>query len=107
MQRRWSAPMAPPCGRWLSRTNRTLADVLVRMLTFDGWSASQAGTVRAAIAAAQEFKPDVVVLDVMLPDGSGLEVLRVLRELNPRCMRLVPHREGLSGGPDHRHHRRR
>jgi two-component system OmpR family response regulator len=60
-----------------------LADVLVRMLRFDGWVAAQAGTGAAAVSAARDFDPDVVVLDVMLPDTNGLEVLRRLRELNP------------------------
>jgi two-component system OmpR family response regulator len=40
-----------------------LADVLVRMLTFDGWVAAQAGTATSALARAREFNPDVVVLN--------------------------------------------
>jgi two-component system OmpR family response regulator len=73
-----------------------LADVLVRMLTFDGWVAAQARTGAIALAAAREFKPDVVVLDVMLPDASGLDVLRRLREHNPAvCVLFLTAKDSL------------
>jgi two-component system OmpR family response regulator len=38
-----------------------------------------AGGGREALAAAQEFEPDIVVLDVMLPDFDGFEVAQRLR----------------------------
>lgn len=60
-----------------------LADVLARMLIFDGWQAAQAGDGATAVRLAREFRPDVVILDVMLPDISGLDVLRRLRMENP------------------------
>jgi DNA-binding NarL/FixJ family response regulator len=43
---------------------------------------AEAASVAEAVAAAQQHKPDVVVLDVRLPDGSGLDVARTLRERN-------------------------
>ena len=47
----------------------------------DGFDvAGQAGSVAAGIALAQELEPDVVVTDVRLPDGSGLDVVRALRK---------------------------
>jgi two-component system OmpR family response regulator len=73
-----------------------LADVLVRMLTFDGWTATQARTGAAALTRAQEFRPDVVVLDVMLPDANGLDVLRRLREHNPAvCVLFLTAKDSL------------
>jgi DNA-binding NarL/FixJ family response regulator len=49
----------------------------------DGFDVSgQAGSVAAGIALAQELHPDVVVTDVRLPDGSGLDVVRALRKEN-------------------------
>ena len=73
-----------------------LADVLVRMLTFDGWQASQAGTGAEAVSRAEEFRPDVVVLDVMLPDANGLEVLLRLRAQNPAvCVLFLTAKDSL------------
>ena len=43
----------------------------------------------AALAAAREDRPDAVVLDVMLPDMSGLEVLGALREQHPQLPVLL------------------
>ncbi len=39
-----------------------------------------AGDGGSAVAQAREWRPDVVILDVMLPDQDGLSVLRRLRE---------------------------
>jgi len=40
----------------------------------------EAGTVAEAIEAAARSKPDVVIMDVRLPDGSGVEACRAIRE---------------------------
>jgi DNA-binding NarL/FixJ family response regulator len=40
---------------------------------------AEAGTVAEAIAAARRFQPDLVVMDVRLPDGSGIEACREIR----------------------------
>ncbi len=44
---------------------------------------AQAGTVAEAVAAAAKFEPDVVVMDVRLPDGSGIEACRDIRTARP------------------------
>ena len=47
----------------------------------DGFDvAGQAGSVEDGLALAREVIPDVVVTDVRLPDGSGLDVVRALRK---------------------------
>ena len=43
----------------------------------------EAGTVAEAIETAARSKPDVVVMDVRLPDGSGVEACRSIREARP------------------------
>jgi two-component system OmpR family response regulator len=57
----------------------TLTDLLSMALRYEGWEVKGAGTGAAAVRLAREFSPDAVVLDVMLPDFDGLEVLRRLR----------------------------
>ena len=44
---------------------------------------AQAGTVAEAVAAAARFEPDLVVMDVRLPDGSGIEACREIRSARP------------------------
>lgn len=44
-----------------------------------------ADTVVAGLALAQAHRPDVVILDVQLPDMTGLEALRQLRKIDSRC----------------------
>jgi two-component system OmpR family response regulator len=60
-----------------------LAEVLASVLRHEGWDVRSAGTGISAVRAGREFRPDAVVLDMMLPDFDGLEVMRRLREDNP------------------------
>jgi two-component system response regulator RegX3 len=48
-------------------------------LTREGYEVSQAATGTAAIELARQHRPDLILLDLMLPEMSGLEVCRVLR----------------------------
>ncbi|MBC7725105.1 MAG: response regulator transcription factor [Burkholderiaceae bacterium] len=57
----------------------SLSDLLTMALRYEGWDVRSAAEGRAAIALIREFQPDVVVLDVMLPDLDGLHVLQRLR----------------------------
>jgi DNA-binding response OmpR family regulator len=49
------------------------------ILTKHGYAVRVAADGAEALAVAQEFAPDAVLLDLQLPDVSGLEVLRQLR----------------------------
>ncbi|MEG3637287.1 response regulator transcription factor [Micromonospora palythoicola] len=60
----------------------TLTDLLSMALRYEGWQVRTAADGMAALRAARQFRPDAVVLDVMLPDLDGLEVLRKLRADN-------------------------
>jgi two-component system OmpR family response regulator len=57
----------------------SIVDAVATALRYEGFNVREAATGRAALAAAQEDPPDLVVLDVMLPDLDGLEVTRRLR----------------------------
>ena len=60
-----------------------LAEMVSMALRYEGWNIVTAGDGSSAVAAARAERPDVVVLDVMLPDMSGLDVLHRLRQENP------------------------
>jgi DNA-binding response OmpR family regulator len=49
------------------------------LLLRDGWDVRGHGNGATALAEIERFAPDVVVLDVMLPGKSGLDILRDLR----------------------------
>ena len=57
----------------------SIVDAVATALRYEGFDVREAATGRAALSAAQEDPPDLVVLDVMLPDLDGLEVTRRLR----------------------------
>jgi two-component system OmpR family response regulator len=48
-------------------------------LTYNGFGVERAGSGRAALSAVEAQRPDLIVLDVMLPDLDGFEVARRLR----------------------------
>ena len=58
---------------------QTLSELVGLALRYEGWEVRTAADGMSAIAEARDFRPDLVVLDVMLPDIDGLEVLRRLR----------------------------
>ncbi len=57
----------------------SIVDAVATSLRYEGFTVDEAMTGRKALARAQEDPPDLVILDVMLPDLDGLEVTRRLR----------------------------
>ncbi len=60
-----------------------IAELISMALRYEGWQVSTAHTGTSAVNAAKEMGPDAVVLDMMLPDIDGLEVLRRMRSSLP------------------------
>ena len=58
----------------------SIADLIGDRLALAGFRILKAGTVAAGIELALAARPSVALLDLMLPDGDGLEVLRRLRD---------------------------
>ncbi len=58
-----------------------LRESVARHLAASGFTAVEAGSVAAGLAAAWEHQPDVVLLDVLLPDGSGYDLCAKLRPI--------------------------
>lgn len=57
----------------------TLTELLRMALKYEGWEVRTAANGQQALSTAREFSPDAVVLDIMLPDLDGLQVLQRLR----------------------------
>ena len=51
-----------------------IVDVITMALRFQGFEVESAGTGAAALSAVSTFRPDLIVLDVMLPDMEGFDV---------------------------------
>ena len=60
---------------------------------------AEAGTARAGLDAVGEFKPDLVVIDLTLPDKNGLELLKDIQAVYPGtlCLVLSMHDESMYG----------
>jgi two-component system, OmpR family, response regulator len=61
----------------------SLAELLGSVLRYEGWEIRTAADGGSAVRAARDFQPDAIVLDIMLPDFDGLEVLRRVRAILP------------------------
>jgi len=67
-----------------------LQDTLSYNLKKDGFTVEAASDGRTAIETARKLKPDLIILDIMLPELDGLEVARILRkEMNTPILMLT------------------
>lgn len=62
---------------------RAIADAVAARLRAEGFRVELAGDGPGAVRATRDFRPDAVVLDVMLPGFDGLEVCRRIQAENP------------------------
>lgn len=60
-----------------------LSELVSMVLRYEGWCVATASDGATAIRQAVAESPDVVVLDIMLPDMSGLDVLQELHRIRP------------------------
>lgn len=56
-----------------------LSEVILMLLERDGYAAQHAGSVKAGIAKVEAASPDLVITDLKLPDGTGLDAIAALR----------------------------
>lgn len=57
----------------------SISDLVALALRYEKFEVRTAASGQQAVAAAHEFAPDIIVLDIMLPDFDGLEVMRRIR----------------------------
>ena len=87
--------------------DRKITDMLRRTLNYEGYRVVTAADGEEALIKAQAERPDLVVLDWLMPRLNGLETARLLRESGPTPILMltardaVEHRvEGLDSGAD-------
>lgn len=73
----------------LVEDDQTFRDRLARAMTARGFSVQVAEGVVEAIACARQSAPEFAICDLRLGDGSGLDVVDVLKRLRPDCRILV------------------
>src|SRR5262245_55408779 len=47
------------------------------------------GSVREGLLAFEQFRPEAVILDISLPDGTGLDLLQRIKKAAPFCFAIV------------------
>ncbi|GAB3748904.1 response regulator transcription factor [Microlunatus parietis] len=57
----------------------SLTELLSMAMRYEGWQVATAASGSEAVRVARETRPDAIVLDIMLPDFDGLEVMRRIR----------------------------
>src|SRR4051812_13042404 len=85
--------LAPPLRVFLLDDHEVVRHGLKELLESDGdiVVVGEADTAELALARIPPTRPDVAVLDVRLPDGSGVEVCREVRSRHPEiaCLMLT------------------
>jgi two-component system, OmpR family, response regulator MprA len=66
-----------------------LREALTRALQLDGYDVATAGNGAAALDSLSRHRPDLMVLDVMMPYVGGLDVCRTLRQRRDKLPILV------------------
>ncbi len=61
----------------------SLTELLSMAMRYEGWEVTTAGSGSTAVQEARSVRPDAIVLDMMLPDFDGLEVMRRIRTGQP------------------------
>lgn len=61
----------------------SITELLSMAMRYEGWEVTTADSGTAAVKAATSVRPDAIVLDMMLPDFDGLEVMRRIRATQP------------------------
>jgi CheY-like chemotaxis protein len=77
----------------LVEDNELARDALSTLLQVTGHRVSVAGTVAEALTVARDGRPDLLLIDLTLPDGDGLEIVRelILEENPPTFVALTGH----------------
>lgn len=85
----------------------TLATAIAQRITAEGWTARVASDGASAVQAANQFKPDLIIMDIMLPVMDGLEATKRIVAERPIPVLILTARDdeadkvtGLGAGAD-------
>ena len=73
--------------------NDELRDTLTLLLEDEGYEVTSAIGGKSGLIAFEQFRPDVVLTDVIMPEGDGIEAIRLIRAADPSA-RII----AMSGG---------
>jgi len=59
-----------------------LRESLTEVLEMEGFTCYEAGNAKAGIDSAKKNRPDVVIMDIQLPDSSGFQICQELRRFS-------------------------
>jgi CheY-like chemotaxis protein len=79
-----AAARHPTMSVLLVEDDTTIAEMYRVQLEYDGYKVTLVTTGRAALAAMAAARPDIILLDLLLPDRSGLEVMVELKQAFPQ-----------------------
>ena len=66
-----------------------LRESLAEVLELEGFECAQAGTAHSGIEAAKKVDPDVVIMDIQLPDSSGFQICQTLRKRSRQTILIM------------------
>jgi len=84
-----SSPAEAPVRVLVVDDEPHITDLVATGLRYEGFDVASAGSGRAALALVESFRPELIVLDIMLPDLDGFEVQRRLVDRGRRVPVLV------------------
>jgi len=73
----------------------SLQETLAYSLKKEGYTVETVGDGRAALESARRLKPDLIVLDIMLPEMDGFEVARILRKEMTTAILMLTARDDI------------
>jgi len=71
---------SPPCPVLVVEDDATMRDMLRRMLEQEGWAVAEAEHGRTALERMAANRPDLILLDLMMPEMDGFAFLEALRQ---------------------------
>ena len=90
-----AAPVSDPARVLVVDDEPAITDAVATALRYEGFETREVSSGTAVVAAVEAFRPDLVVLDVMLPGLDGLQVARRLHGAQPTPVLFLTARDAV------------